>query len=148
MDIAREVGHIGGHQNRHRQLGVSGFHNVLTVQGSSFEEAPLWALECGYQVLATPIGTLRQGLPSRLGGSVSIYCTVFLQEVPVLTCKNLSCRAIPTKETDLPDSRLSRFNKEPNMHATSFIQDLAIIMLAAGLVTVHGAARCSCHCRS
>ncbi|MNY19793.1 hypothetical protein D3C86_1532430 [compost metagenome] len=33
VNIAREVGHVGGHQYRHRQLGVSGFHSVLTDQG-------------------------------------------------------------------------------------------------------------------
>ncbi|MNC54720.1 hypothetical protein D3C75_1042150 [compost metagenome] len=32
MNVARKVGHVRGHQDGHRQLGVSRFHSVLTVR--------------------------------------------------------------------------------------------------------------------
>jgi len=46
--------------------------------------------QAGHEVFkTTDIGTLRLWLPSRPGGSVSIYCTDFLLEVAVLTFKSL-----------------------------------------------------------
>ncbi|MNR12825.1 hypothetical protein D3C85_1292000 [compost metagenome] len=39
VDIAREVGHVRGHQYRHRQLGGSGFHSTLTVLGRDYGSA-------------------------------------------------------------------------------------------------------------
>ncbi|WP_305199964.1 hypothetical protein, partial [Klebsiella pneumoniae] len=44
-----------------------------------------WNLCCAF-LNGTPVG----GLPSRLRRSVSIYCTGFLLEVAVLTCKSPS----------------------------------------------------------